>query len=147
MVSKQAHQKKHHDSHAKLQRFLPSQLIKGRDFHSSSKWIPGVIVCCTVHVSYTVKLEDGKIIHRHTDHLRDQSTSSTSTPTPDSAVQDFELFLDPHADELSDQSPEPSPDNPMHRYPKQKCQPPDHFMNSHVQQGRKCSICTQPNNY
>ena len=71
-------------------------------FNSRNKWVPGLIEECSELLSYTVKLQDGKIIRRHVDHLRDRSTF---TPT-ECTYPGFDVF--PHqSSELSSRS-EPS---------------------------------------
>ena len=133
VASKQAHQKKHHDSHAKYRQLSPGQLVMAKDFRSTSKWVPGVIVARTGPLSYTVKLGNGKIIRRHIDHLCDRSTPSTITST-DTATQDFELFPDHQHCEQPTQSPKPNPVTPVHRYPQRERRPPRsfHCVNSHI---------------
>ena len=44
VTSKQAHQKMHHDLHSKLRVFSPGDHVMVRYFHSSSKWLTGIIV-------------------------------------------------------------------------------------------------------
>ena len=67
VTSKQSQQKKHHNSHSKLRNFTPGQLVMAKVFNSCNKWVPGLIEECSGPLSYTVKLQDGKIIHRHAD--------------------------------------------------------------------------------
>ena len=123
VASKQAHQKKHHDSHAKYRQLSPGQLVMARDFRSTSKWFPGVIVVRTGPLSYTVKLENGKIIRRHIDHLRDRSAPSTVT-SADTTTQDFESFQD----HQHTHNPHPNPLTPVRRYPQRERRPPDRFV-------------------
>ena len=127
VASKQACQKKHHDSHAKYRQLSPGQLVMARDFRSTSKWIPGAIVDRTGPLSYTVKLGNGKIIRRHIDQLRDRSTPLPETSTG-TTTQVFEPFQDYHHCELPTQSPPPDPVTPVRRYPQRERRPPDRFV-------------------
>ena len=69
-----------------------------RDFHSQDKWLPGVIQSQSGPVSYDVELENGKIVKRHIDHLRDRSVPTKPSTPVDSQTEDstqgFESFND-----------------------------------------------------
>ena len=91
-------------------------------FNSCNKWVPGLIEEYSGPLSHTVKLQDGKIIRRRADHLRDRSTF---TPT-ECTYPDFDLF--PHqSSELSPRS-EPSTNVPIRRYPQRDRRPPDRLV-------------------
>ena len=58
-----------------------------------------MIVDSSGPVSYNVELQDGKVIKRHVDHLRDRSipskhSSSSHFLSEDDSTQDFEFFND-----------------------------------------------------
>ena len=136
--AKQADQKKYHDSHSQLRQFSSGQLVMAKDFHAQNKWIPGVIVDSSGPVSYNVELQDGKVIKRHVDHLRDRSIPSKHSSSlrflpEDEATQDFEFFND-----QSSISPSPTPTNDHHanvsvrRYPCREHRPPERFVNLHI---------------
>ena len=44
VTSKQTIQKKYHDRHVRMRTFTPGQTVMARDYLSSKKWVPGVIV-------------------------------------------------------------------------------------------------------
>ena len=91
-------------------------------FNSRNKWVPGLIEECSGPLSYTVKLQDGKIIRRHVDHLRDRATF---TPT-ECTYPGFDVF--PHqSSELSPRS-EPSTNVSVRRYPQRDRRPPDRLV-------------------
>ena len=73
-------------------------------------------------LSYTVKLQDGKIIRRHVDHLRDRCTFTSTKCT----YPGFDVF--PHqSSELSSRS-EPSTNVPVRRYPQRDRRPLDRLV-------------------
>lgn len=136
MNAKQSDQKKYHDSHSQLRQFSSGQLVMAKDFRAQNKWIPGgpggpgVIVDSSGPVSYNVELQDGKVIKRYVDHLRDRSISSKHSSLlrflpEDEATQEFEFFND-----QSSVSPSPTTTNDNHanvsvpRYPCRERRPP-----------------------
>ena len=135
VTSKQAQQKMHHDQHSKSRQFSTGQPVMVKDFRSSRKWIPGMIVGRSGPLTYLVKLEDGKVIRRHIDHLRARTVISKSVPTAPTTVTGnetelpgFEFFDNPSTtssplDHGTNQS------SPVRRYPQREHrQPPDRFM-------------------
>ena len=105
-----------------------------QEFGSSPRWIPGVIVSSTGPVSYTIKLEDGRVVRRHIDHVRDRSTpeSSASPPTSD-PIEDFGFFPVLSADTSAPPSrQEPQPEEPARRYPQRDRHPPERLMHFHI---------------
>ena len=88
-------------------------------FNSRKKWVPGLIEECSGPLLYTVKQQDGNIIRRHADHLRDRLTFTPIECT----YPDFDLF--PHqSSELSPRS-EPSTNVPIRHYPQRDLCSPD----------------------
>jgi len=69
VVDQQAQQKANHDRHSKEQEFTDGQFVLAKNFRPGPKWMPGVIVEVLGPLSYQVKLNDGRMIKRHADHL------------------------------------------------------------------------------
>ena len=77
---KQANQKLHHDSHSKARHFSSGQAIMARVFTGNNKWLPGTIMSSLGPLSYQLTLENGKIIKRHIDHLRQRPEDLPQSP-------------------------------------------------------------------
>lgn len=75
---KQALQKEQHDANAKDRIFIEGDPVFVRDV-VNRKWLPGVITDCTGPVSYIIRLEDGRIVRRHQDHIRFRTGSTQFT--------------------------------------------------------------------
>ena len=75
----QSQQKRNHDKQVKLRRFDAGALVFVKNPHSGDKWIPGVVVSSQGNVSYSVKLETGRVRKCHIDQLRER-TQTYSTP-------------------------------------------------------------------
>jgi hypothetical protein len=65
---RQMQQKLHHDRLA-VRTFTVGQTVNVKNFARGSKWLPGVVVQVTGPLSYMVKLQDGRVIKRHVDHI------------------------------------------------------------------------------
>lgn len=84
-------QKVNHDQHSKMRVFQAEDTVLVRDFRPNNvKWLPGVIVCCLSQVSYRVRLDDGRIVRRHVDHVR-----SRVAPVSQLVDDDDEIFTSP----------------------------------------------------
>ena len=66
---KQSNQKTHHDKHVKQRHFSKGQLVMVKDF-ILMKWIPGKIVNTTGPLSYSIQIENERIICHHVDHCK-----------------------------------------------------------------------------
>lgn len=111
-MRRQDQQKLDHDRHVKDRTFNSGDLVYARNFSQGSPWLPGVIEEPRGLVSYTVKLEDGRTVRRHVDHLRERFTqesqaraSASSTPEWDDSIP-FEPTVD------SESEPPDSPSAP-----------------------------------
>ena len=62
-------------------------------FGKGPRWLPGILKDVNGPVSFTVELEDGHIIRRHSDHLR------SHTDIPRGKEQDFSDDLPQDPDE------------------------------------------------
>ena len=99
---RQEQQKLNHDHRAKERSFAPGDLVYVRNFAQGQPWLSGSIEDVRGPVSYTVKLDDGRIQRRHIDHIRarapvaepDQTkpdqTNWDDFPTPTSSEPDPE---------------------------------------------------------
>ena len=72
VFSKQADQKAHHDGASKLRSLFPGQHIMVMDYRSSNKWIPGIVLKKLGPVTYSVEIDNGKVVKRHIDQLTQQ---------------------------------------------------------------------------
>ena len=98
--SNQGRQKAAHDTHSRERMFDPEQTVFVRECPNSAKWLPGTVVVSSGPVSYKVQLQDGRILHRHVDHIRarhgegmsvnEQADSDTlPPPAPAEVLQDL----------------------------------------------------------
>ena len=71
--NKQIRQKEDHDAHARSRNLQCEDLVYARNFGVGPKWLPGVLQKAVGQVSFEVRLDDGRSIHRHIDHLRVQT--------------------------------------------------------------------------
>ena len=67
--SKQLSQKSSHDGSAKERSFKPQDKVYVREAGVNSPWIPGMIESKQGFVHYEVRLEDGRLVKRHIDHV------------------------------------------------------------------------------
>ena len=65
--SRQAEQKKHHDSHSKQRCLFPGTPVMVKDYRNSNKWIRGTILKKLDPVTYTVDVGNGFLWKRHID--------------------------------------------------------------------------------
>ena len=65
----QFQQKLAHDSSARKRNFERGDMVFAHSFGTGSKWLPSVIQEVTGPVSFLVKLQDGRLVRRHQDHL------------------------------------------------------------------------------
>lgn len=61
--------KEHHDKTSRSREMQVGEVVRAKNFASGPKWLNGIISQKTGPVSYEVKLEDGRVIRRHVDHL------------------------------------------------------------------------------
>ena len=70
----QASQKLAHDWHAKERIMQEGEAVYASNFRSGPKWMPGVLKQSTGPTSFSVQLEDGRLLRRHQDHLIPRSS-------------------------------------------------------------------------
>ena len=97
--TKQSNQKTHYDKHVKQQHFVKGQLVMVKDF-ILKKWTPGEIVNTTGPLSYSIQIENGRIIHRHVDHIKFRSVITVNSPSQPytNDTMEFDLFPTPSVD-------------------------------------------------
>ena len=84
---KQETQKKYHDKHAKARAFNEGDPVFVRNTGSGSARLSGNITRIRGPVSYTVKLNDGRMMRKHVDQIRFR-TVTVQEPTADT-LDDF----------------------------------------------------------
>ena len=67
--SKQEEQKRGHHKRTKQRIFNMGDAVYARNFARGSKWLPGQIVAKCGPLSFTIKLNDGRMWNRHIDHV------------------------------------------------------------------------------
>ena len=123
----------------------------GRDFRlNPDKWIPGTVLPQLGPVTYDVKVEKGKVLKRHIDHMRERMVINDDCPSvhPDeNTIQDNFHYPAVFPVPLPDAIEESKNDVPARRYPVRERRPPDRFMSGFVWElvlaGRKCGEWTR----
>ena len=136
--SRQAEQKKHHDSHSKQRCLFPGTPVMVKDYRHSNKWIRGTILKKLGPVTYTVDVGNGNLWKRHIDQLRKCMESSSQLPATDFRPIDSPILDNHHYPADADTLNPPEPQVPQHasasqpvvsrRYPQRDRHPPDRFM-------------------
>ena len=65
-----------HNKHALTRSFSPGETVFTHFGGHKLIWVPGTIHSVTGPLSYCVKLEDGRIVKRHVDHIRKRHTEA-----------------------------------------------------------------------
>ena len=84
---KQTLQKKYHDCGTKSRSFQIGDAVLVKNQTSDPKWLPGQIQEVRGPVTYTVLLQDGRVMKRHVDQIRSRTVNIDVQP--DDAVDDF----------------------------------------------------------
>ena len=105
---KQLSQKSSHDGSAKERSFKPQDKVYVREAGVNSPWIPGMIESKQGFVHYEVRLEDGRLVKRHIDHVQPRYSASPiiqqQEETPHAAdVPSPPEVTSPQSDESRDQ--------------------------------------------
>ena len=95
-------QKRAHNAHMQQRELQPGAQVYAKNFGQGPPWLPGVIQESKGPVSYTVELEDGRVLCQHVDHLRD----CIATAQPSVEMDDYPTF------EISSQIPDLPPAAP-----------------------------------
>ena len=67
---RQCKQKENHDQKSRTPRFAVKDNVYVRNFSGRTSWLPGYILRPSGPCSFMAKLLDGRVVRRHTDHLR-----------------------------------------------------------------------------
>ena len=73
----QEYKKLNHDKRAKYRKFEVENAVYACNIAPGEKWLLGRVTKALGPVSYTIALEDGRIVRKHVDQLR---TKQNSTP-------------------------------------------------------------------
>ena len=76
----QSQQKKNHDKRAKLRKFDDGALVFVKNPLAGDKWFRGVVLSSQGNVSYSVRLESGRVRKCQIDQLRERPVELPSTP-------------------------------------------------------------------
>ena len=74
-----------HDKKARSQTLQVGDTVSVRNFPSGNGWLPGVIEERSGPLSYQIRLQDGRLVRRHIDHIIYRS-SSEPTNTSDTWI-------------------------------------------------------------
>jgi transcription initiation factor TFIID subunit TAF12 len=107
----QEQQKHGHDQRAKERDFKPGDPVYVRNMAQGATWLPGTIVEVRGPVSYTVSLEDGRLVRRHVDHLRSRELSDANPSNTTVPNWDNTLPASPSAEAESSPTPAGGADN------------------------------------
>ena len=72
VTTQQASQKAHHDQHSRARELCVGQRVLVRNYRPGENWIPGTVVDRRGPLSYTVRIADGQLLHRHIDQLKER---------------------------------------------------------------------------
>ena len=87
VYERQSKQKATHDHLSKERDIQVDDNVYVRDFRTNKAWLPGVVIEKTGPVSTQVALEDGQVVRRHQDHVRDKEVKKAEpVATPMSAI-------------------------------------------------------------
>jgi hypothetical protein len=79
-------QRRSHDASSSERSFTVGEWVYAKNFGQGQRWLPSVITEVTGPVSFMVKLQDGRCVRRHQDHLRIRKTDASGQRPPVIAV-------------------------------------------------------------
>ena len=74
-----ARQKQNHDNRKEVREFNTGSLVFIRNPHAGDSWIRGVVVSAQGNVSYSVRLDNGRVRKCHIDQLRERPVEPSSS--------------------------------------------------------------------
>ena len=92
--NKQERQKEGHDHGTVIRSYPVGEAVWVRNFSQGPTWLAGVVVQNQGQCSLHVKLTDGRVVHRHLDHIRQKVESATPDPENSTSEADDPL-MDP----------------------------------------------------
>ena len=136
--NRQQQQKTKHDSIAKSRKFQVGDTVFLKNHGIGHNWLPGTIIKTTGPVSYSVRLEDGRVRRCHQDQLRsrvtDEDTQEMSEVMQDDSVPSaipvtVESTVTPQSDIPHSEPTEPqsSATSVTHTYPRRNRKPREWF--------------------
>ena len=123
VVMKQAGHKVQHDQHSRNKEFTPGSNVLVRVYRGPNKWISGIVLQKLGPVTYSVEIEPGKNVKRHTNQLRTRD-SMPNTAIDNNRTSDTEYIDYPSPNQSS---PSPPQQDLLRRYPIRHRVPPEHF--------------------
>lgn len=133
-------QRKHdHDRRAKERDFKPGDSVYVQNCAQGANWLPGVVVEARGPISYTVSLEDRRLVRRHVDHIRIRELQDETHAIPTTSNWDNTLPATPSANAESAPDPAKGDDGnrgggtmdgsgqPLIRRSNCTCRPPERF--------------------
>ena len=91
---KQSQQKRAHDQKARDRTLVEGQTVFVRNFPMGDSCVPAQIVKQAGPLSFEVKLENGRMVKRHQDHIRSRLVNSSKNSSSDMMGQDSDSNLD-----------------------------------------------------
>ena len=132
MRLKQERQKERHDSHSRKRAFAVGDRVLARDFVNNRRsWTSGVFTELHGPLSFHVRLDDGRVIRRHMDHLCADAANNGHDSNSDADMETWDATEDLSADstlstdDVSDPPPPPVASE-LRRSTRQR-QPPDRY--------------------
>ena len=87
----QERQKQGHDVCSQLRKFRVGEKVSACNYGQGPLWLPGEVVRVSGSVSYSVALEDGRNVHRHTEQLRSHKRGSPAVVPSGSQVKEDDM--------------------------------------------------------
>ena len=106
---KQQTQKFNHDQRAKSRTIQARNTVNVRNFPAGNGWLPGIIVEANGPLSFQIKLQDGRVVKQHIDHIIHCSNSLTPHEQTSDDWMNLPLFSDPNTTEQSSTVTEKEP--------------------------------------
>ena len=99
-----------------------------RNFSGGPVWLPGSITGLRGTLTYDVKLDDGRCMRRHLDHLRVRPTSANDElPSEESNLSKDDFIVTPPFVPTEDKHAGPAPSAPELRRLSRPHRPPDRY--------------------
>ena len=93
----QMQQKLSHDSTAHRMYFSKRETVYAQNFVTGQKWMPTIVQYVTGSISFLVKLQDGRLIRCHQDHLRHWVADTDTEALSQTATIIIKLFVHIHS--------------------------------------------------
>ncbi|CAG2235627.1 unnamed protein product [Mytilus edulis] len=134
---RQQKQKHYHDKKSVNRQINVGQGVFARNFAIGSKikWIPGEVIKQSGPLSFHIKLQDGRVIRRHIDHIRVRNFDCTNNENEEKCDNDSDLFepeitipiSTPETEQPQIEKPSNMTEQMEPRYPKRIRKEPSHL--------------------